>query len=97
MGKRLLEGLQGLVDEFGNIDNARGVGLLCGIDVVKSKETGEADPETSAAIGKKAMQNGLRVRPLGGSIAFSPPLTISAQEVDTIISTLGDAIATVSK
>ena len=97
MGKRLLEGLQGLVDEFGNIDNARGVGLLCGIDVMKSKETGEADPETSAAIGKKAMQNGLRVRPLGGSIAFSPPLTISAQEVDTIISTLGDAIATVSK
>ncbi|MGB0387748.1 MAG: aspartate aminotransferase family protein [Ardenticatenaceae bacterium] len=96
-GKRLLEGLQGLVDEFPNIDNARGVGLLCGIDVVTSKETRQADAETSAAIGKVAMQNGLRVRPLGGAIAFSPPLTISAQEVDTIINTLGDAIAATSK
>ena len=97
VGKYLLEGLQGLVDEFPNIDNARGVGLICGIDVVKSKETREVDAETSAAIGKVAMQNGLRVRPLGGAIAFSPPLTISAQEVDTLISTLGDAIAATSK
>ena len=34
MGERLLTGLQSLVDEFPNIDNARGVGLLAGIDIV---------------------------------------------------------------
>ncbi len=97
VGKYLLEGLQGLVDEFPNIDNARGVGLMCGIDVVKSKETRETDAQTAAAIGNMAMQNGVRVRPLGASIAFSPPLIISKQEVDIIISTLGDAIANVSR
>lgn len=92
MGKRLLEGLQGLVDEFPTIDNARGVGLLAGIDVVKSKETREEDADLAAVIGKTALQMGVRTRPLGGTIAFSPPLSISSEEVDIIINTMGDAI-----
>ena len=92
MGARLLEGLQGLVDEFPNIDNARGVGLLAAVDVVKSKESREADPETAAMISDAAMEMGLRARPLGGPIAFSPPLCITAEEVDFVINTMGDAI-----
>jgi putrescine---pyruvate transaminase len=92
MGARLLEGLQGLVDEFPQLDNARGKGLLCGIDVVKDKSSHEADADTAAAIGKIALKNGVRVRPLGGTIAFSPPLIISEDEIDTIINTLADAI-----
>lgn len=96
MGQRLLEGLQGLVDEFPNIDNARGVGLLAGIDVVTSKETREADADMAAKINSFAMEMGVRVRPLGGTIAFSPPLTISAEEVDIIVNTLGDAITKAS-
>ena len=92
MGKRLLEGLQGLVDEFPNMDNARGVGLLAGIEVVTSKETREADPDTAAKIGKLAMEMGVRTRPLGNTIAFSPPLSITAEEIDIIINTMGDAI-----
>ena len=96
MGKRLLEGLQSLVDEFPNIDNARGVGLLAGIDVVTSKETREEDVDMSNLIGKTAMQLGVRTRPLGGTIAFSPPLSITAEEVDIIINTMGDAITKAS-
>ena len=92
MGKRLLDGLQGLVDEFPQIDNARGKGLLCGIDVVKDKNSREADADGAATIGKIAMSKGVRVRPLGGTIAFSPPLTISEEEVDTIITSIADAI-----
>lgn len=96
MGTRLLEGLQGLVDEFPNIDNARGVGLLAGIDVVKSKETHEEDADTSAAIGNIALDMNVRTRPLGGTIAFSPPLCITAEEVDLIVNTMGDAITKAS-
>lgn len=93
VGAHFLAGLQGLVDEFPHIDNARGKGLICGIDVVTSKETREPDADRSLAIGKTAMDLGVRIRPLGGSIAFSPPLTISKDEVDIIISALGEAIA----
>lgn len=93
MGERLLGGLQGLVDEFPNIDNARGVGLIAGIDVVKSKETREADDVTANAISDAAMEMGLRARPLGGTIAFSPPLCITAEEVDIVVNTMGEAIS----
>ena len=93
MGARLLEGLRGLVDEFPNIDNARGVGLIAGIDVVKSKSSRAADLEAAAAISDRAMELGLRARPLGGTIAFSPPLCITAEEVDIVIETMGKAIA----
>ena len=92
MGERLLTGLQGLVDEFPNIDNARGVGLIAGIDVVKSKESRESDDATAAVISDLAMEMGLRARPLGGTIAFSPPLCITADEVEIVIKTMGDAI-----
>ena len=93
MGARLLEGLQGLVDEFPNIDNARGVGLIAGIDVVQSKASRAADLDAANAISDRAMELGLRARPLGGTIAFSPPLCITAEEVDIVIETMGAAIA----
>ena len=96
MGERLLTGLQGLVDEFPNIDNARGVGLIAGIDVVLSKASREADLATAAKISDAAMDMGLRARPLGGTIAFSPPLCITADEVDIVINTMGDAITQAS-
>ena len=96
MGQRLLDGLQGLVAEFPNIDNARGVGLIAGIDVVQSKSSRAADTATAANISDAALAMGLRARPLGGTIAFSPPLCITAEEVDIIINTMGDAITQAS-
>jgi len=38
----------------------------------------------------------LRARPIGPAIAFAPPLCISADEVDFIINTMGDAITRAS-
>ena len=96
MGQRLLAGLQGLVDEFPNIDNARGLGLMAGVDVVHSKEGREADTVRAADICKMAMEMGVRVRALGGTIAFSPPLCITADEVDLMINTVGEAITQTS-
>ena len=92
MGARLLEGLQGLADEFPKLDNARGVGLIAGVDVVKSKASREWDYDTANAISDRAMELGLRARPLGGTIAFSPPLCITAEEVDIVVETMGEAV-----
>ena len=92
MGERLLTGLQGLVDEFPNIDNARGVGLMAGIDVVMNKNSRESDAATAAKISDAALDMGVRARPLGAAIAFSPPLCITAEEVDIVVNTMGDAI-----
>ena len=96
MGERLLQGLNALVDEFPNIDNARGLGLMAGIDVVASKASRAGDADTAAAISDAALEMGLRARPLGAAIAFAPPLCITAEEVDLVINTMGDAITRAS-
>lgn len=38
---------------------------------------------------KTAQERGLRARPLGNTLAFSPPLSITEEEVDEIIKRLG--------
>ena len=96
MGERLLTGLQSLVDEFPHIDNARGVGLMAGIDVVANKDGREPDAAMAAKISDAALEMGLRARPLGATIAFSPPLCITAEEVDIVVNTMGEAITRTS-
>jgi putrescine---pyruvate transaminase len=93
MGQRLLDGLNSLRDEFSIVDNVRGVGLLCGIEIVKDRSTREADNAKAVAVSNAAMANGLRSRAVGGNtLAFSPSLAITADEVDQIIDRLGSAL-----
>ena len=96
LGERLLSGLQSLVDEFPNIDNARGLGLMAAIDVVQSKDSREPDAKRAEKISNAALEMGLRARSIGEAIAFSPPLCITADEVDIVINTMGDAITRAS-
>jgi adenosylmethionine-8-amino-7-oxononanoate aminotransferase len=93
MGERLLTGLNHLRDEFPMVDNVRGVGLLCGIEIVKDRSTREADNAKAVAVSNAAMANGLRSRAVGGNtLAFSPSLAITADEVDQLIDRLGSAL-----
>jgi putrescine---pyruvate transaminase len=93
MGERLLAGLNHLRDEFPMVDNVRGKGLLCGIEIVKDRETREPDNAKAVAVSNAAMANGLRSRAVGGNtLAFSPSLAITADEVDEIIDRLGSAL-----
>ncbi len=92
MGVRLRTGLQKLADEFDFVDNIRGMGLLCG-----SKSSPIAPAAHPTAQGSRqsaaAMARGLRVRPVGAAtLALSPSLAITPDEVDTIIELLGSAM-----
>jgi adenosylmethionine-8-amino-7-oxononanoate aminotransferase len=95
LGKRLLEGLKTL-EEFPFVGNVRGLGLVCGVEIVSSKETRAADPATAMKIFKAAQKHGLRSRPLGATLAFAPPLVISEEEVDEIVKRLGAAMDGIS-
>ncbi len=94
MGKRLLAGLQTLI-EFPFVGDVRGLGLVCGVEIVSNKETKAADPGMAMKIFKAAQKLGLRSRPLGATLAFSPPLIISEDEVDEIVKRLGAAMDSV--
>ncbi len=95
LGKRLLDGLKKLL-EFPFVGDVRGLGLLCGVEIVASKETGQPDMALAGRIFKAAQTHGLRSRPLGATLAFSPPLTISEAEVDEIVKRLAAAMDTIA-
>ncbi len=92
MGDLLLEGLNELTSEFPKAANARGKGLLCGFEMVYSKETRQPDPDAAQHVMDEALKLGVRVRMLGNNIAMSPPLVLNKGEVETMINALGNAL-----
>lgn len=95
LGKRLFEGLESL-KEFGFVGDVRGLGLLCGVEIVSDKDAKTADPTQTMRVFKAASERGLRTRPVGNALAFAPPLAISEEEVDEIVKRLGAAMDAVA-
>jgi putrescine aminotransferase len=92
LGERLLKSLQTL-SEFSMVGDVRGIGLLCGVEIVADKTTKQADAALANKIAKAALDRGLRTRVVGGNtLAFSPPLSISEDEVDEIVKRLGSVL-----
>jgi 4-aminobutyrate--pyruvate transaminase len=63
----------------------RGVGLVGALELVRDKETKEPFSPAhgvGAFVAEQAQENGLIIRALGDSVAFSPPLIITESEID---------------
>lgn len=79
------------------VGEARGVGLIGGIEIVKDKATKaqfEAKKGVALKSGAFAQDEGLIVRPLGGDrVAFCPPLIISEAEIDEMFDRYERALA----
>ncbi len=88
MGARLLKGLQGL-REFSFVGDVRGQGLICGVELVTDKDSKTADLALAAKVFRMCQDRGLRTRNVGSTLAFAPPLTITANEIDEIVQILG--------
>jgi adenosylmethionine-8-amino-7-oxononanoate aminotransferase len=91
MGERLLAGLQTL-KEFAIVGDVRGLGLICGVELVTDKGAKTADPALAAKVTRMCQDRGLRTRNVGSTLAFAPPLVISAEEVDEIVRILGSVL-----
>jgi putrescine aminotransferase len=91
LGKRLGEGLETL-REFPFVGDVRGLGLVWGVEIVSDRRAKTADPAMAMKIFKAAQERGLRSRPLGNTLAFSPPICINEEEVGEIVKRLGAAM-----
>lgn len=91
LGERLGAGLQTL-REFPFVGDVRGLGLVWGVEIVSDRAAKTADPAMAMKIFKAAQDRGLRSRPLGNTLAFSPPICIDEEEVDEIVKRLGAAM-----
>ena len=77
------------------VGEVRGIGLIGAIELVKDKATHESF-DVKDGIGAycqdRAQEHGLITRGMGDSLAFCPPLIITAAEIDEMLSRFGKAL-----
>lgn len=86
LSKRMGELINPLIDHP-LVGEVRGVGLMWGVELVRSKETREAfAPDLKFGIGvqNRAFENGLVCRSLGTAIALAPPLICTIEQIEHI-------------
>ena len=87
-GAYLLDGLKELQEKHQMIGMVRGLGLMCGMELVQDRETKEHYP-AEAELGNRLtagfQENGLHLRG-GDYMNVAPPLCVTSSEVDEIIS-----------
>jgi 4-aminobutyrate aminotransferase/(S)-3-amino-2-methylpropionate transaminase len=81
VGAYMLERLQRMQERFPFIGDARGRGLLLGLDIVADPETKELAPvATMQSIYRDCVERGLLLMAYGPRVRINPPLIISEQE-----------------
>jgi 4-aminobutyrate--pyruvate transaminase len=71
------------------VGEARGVGLIGALELVKDKETRqsfEVSDGVGAHLAGRAQANGLISRAMGDSLAFAPPLIIEDNQIQEMLS-----------
>jgi len=94
VGPRLIAGLRKLADHP-IVGHADGVGLIAGLELVADKATRRqfpAEAKIGMVMDQCARKNGIVVRVIGNRIALSPPLIITAAEVDELLKRLGHTL-----
>jgi L-2,4-diaminobutyrate transaminase len=96
-GKYLHEQLQSLMN-LPNVGEVRGQGLIAGIQLVTDKASRQTPDQADALPAKITAlmrEKGVIVRPLAsiGTLAVSPPLNITNDEIDTLVSALSESIS----
>jgi putrescine aminotransferase len=69
------------------VGEARGVGLLGALELVKNKKTRErfVDPGVGMLCREHCFRNGLVMRAVGDTMIISPPLVISEEQIDELV------------
>jgi putrescine aminotransferase len=99
MGKRLLGALEELYN-LPQVGEVRGLGLMCGVELVADKNTKAPALGLGVKVAREAMALGLlvRARPgsadpaMGDTLCLSPPLSTPSDILDRIPSILRESI-----
>ncbi len=85
--------------EHPHVREVRQLGMMVGIELWRGEDSGLAfDPGQRVAyrVCRAARQRGALLRPLGDVLVVLPPLSISLQEIDDLLSALWDALQEVT-
>ena len=103
MGRRLIEGLRHELGELPNVGDIRGLGLMCGVELVTDKGTKAPALGVGVKVAREAMSRGLmmRARPgsaepaTGDTLSLCPPLSTPDEILDKIPQILREAVTAV--
>jgi 4-aminobutyrate aminotransferase-like enzyme len=96
MGGIFLEGLRRLAAKRPNIGDVRGLGLMIGVEIVKDRGSREPAPQLTKQIQQAMRERGVLVSITGVHgcvLRITPPLVITATQVDSALKTLDAAFA----
>jgi putrescine---pyruvate transaminase len=99
MGRRLLAGLESL-RELPVVGDVRGLGMMCGVELVESREGKKPAIGLGAKVARESLARGLLIRIRGGgvspaigdTICIAPPLMTPVETIDRIVDILGTSI-----
>ena len=93
-GEELIAGAQALMAKHDLVGVVRGKGLMVALELVSDRETKKpADKATIATVFETAYQAGVMLRVSGPNIILSPPLVITADDVQKIVGALDAGLA----
>jgi 2,2-dialkylglycine decarboxylase (pyruvate) len=101
-GDYLLGRLGELQERHEAIGDVRGMGLLCGVELVEDRDTREPAHELGAAFTEECERCGLSINLVRGRaggaancVRMAPPLTIAEDEIDLAVTIMDQALTTV--
>jgi adenosylmethionine-8-amino-7-oxononanoate aminotransferase len=99
MGAYLLDGLNELKQKHAIIGDARGLGLMCALEIVQDRETKAYFPPEAGLAARltQGFADGNVLLRGGDVINIMPPLCVTAGEVDELVSVLDDVIGTTAR
>jgi 4-aminobutyrate aminotransferase len=98
MGEYALGRLADWPDRHTLVGNARGKGLMIGIELVKDQETRVPNPEARDKIIRRAFEQGVLVLGCGEStIRLMPPLIVERDQIDFALDVLDRSLSEVEK
>jgi len=98
MGKFIMPRLKKIMNKSKIIGDVRGIGLMIGIELVKSKKTKEPAPEYASRVAMECFKLGMMILTCGhNSVRFIPPLTIDEEVADKALKIFEKAVHKVER
>ena len=94
-GDYLLEQLQAALGDHPHVGDVRGKGLMCGVEFVRDRPTGEEFPREEAVgqrIHIETQKRGLFTRVRGDVFCLAPPVVTELKQLDQIVNVLVDSV-----
>jgi len=94
-GKHLLVKLKEALADHPHVGEVRGLGMMCGVELVKDKATKEmfdASDGIGAKVHAETVKRGMFSRVRGDCYCVAPPIVTSESTIDDIASILGDSV-----